>query len=148
MSLSPLRAAMAALACLATVHAAPAWAEKAEALDPAKAGVAVYPGAKADDATTDFVRTSLGMPGAAYRTGDDLGKVAAFYGKQAGMKPMGPPTKDSAAFLAGCKDEYNSVLKKTMARCDLHVTVQSPWMDMKTGKLVNDTLITIVRQKS
>lgn len=63
------------------------------------------------------------------------------------MKPMYAPIKDSAAFLAGCKDEYNEILKKNMPRCGYHVTVQSPWMDMKTGKMMNDTLITIVKQE-
>jgi len=119
----------------------------ADALDTAKAGIPVYQGAKPDAATTEFVRSSLGVEGAAFRTTDALAKVADFYGKQAGIKPMAEPTKDSAAFLAGCKDEYNEILKKNMSRCGYHVTVQNPWMDMKTGKMVNDTLITIVKQE-
>ncbi len=114
--------------------------------DALEAGIPVYQGAKPDAAATDFVRTSLGMEGAAYRTTDALAKVVGFYSKQTGMKPMSEPTKDSAAFLAGCKDEYNEILKKNMSRCGYHVTLQNPWMDMKTGKMVNDTLITIVKQ--
>lgn len=118
----------------------------ADVLDPAKAGIAVYTGAKPDAATTEFVLNSLGVEGAAYRTTDALAKVVDFYGKQSGIKPMGEPSKDSAAFLAGCKDEYNEILKRNMSRCGYHVTVQNPWMDMQTGKMVNDTLITIVKQ--
>jgi hypothetical protein len=144
--MSPLSRLVLAAALLPLAQAALA-AKGAEPLDPAQAGVPVYPGAKADAGTTDFVRTSLGMSGAAFRTGDEVGKVVAFYGKQAGVKPMAEANKEGGAFLAGCKDEYNAVLKKAMARCNLQVTVQNPWMDMKTGKLVNATLITIVRQK-
>jgi hypothetical protein len=40
-------------------------------------------------------------------------------------------TKESAMFKKG----------------DVDITIQNPWMDMKTGKLVNDTLISIVKQK-
>ena len=118
----------------------------ADALDPANAGIPVYQGAKPDAATTNFVLNSLGVEGAAFRTADALAKVTDFYSKQAGMKPMGEPGKDSATFLAGCKDEYYEILKKNVSRCGYHVTVQNPWMDMKTGKMVHDTLISIVKQ--
>ena len=134
-----------ALVTLSVCAASSAFA--ADALDPAKAGIPVYQGARPDAATTDFLRSSLGVEGAAFRTADALVKVVGFYGKQAGMKPMAEPSKDSAAFLAGCTDEYNAVMKKNMSRCGYHVTLQNPWMDMKTGKMVNDTLITIVRQE-
>lgn len=132
---------------LALVSLNLAAANGAFAADVLDSGIPVYQGARPDAAATDFVRTSLGMEGAAYRTADALVKVAGFYSKQAGMKPMGEPTKDTAAFLAGCKDEYNEILKKNMSRCGYHVTLQNPWMDMKTGKMVNDTLITIVKQE-
>jgi hypothetical protein len=124
----------------------PATAGKGDALSPEKAGIAVYPGAKADAGTTSFVRESLQMTAAAYRTGDDVAKVAAFYAGQAGTSRMGDATKESAGFLAGCKDEYNAVMKKNMQRCGYQVTIQNPWMDMKSGKMVSDTLITIVKQ--
>lgn len=145
---APLRPLVFALFPALVAVAPAAVAAKGEALDPQKAGIAVYPGAKPDAGTTDFLRTSLEAQGAAYRSGDDVGKVAAFYGKQAGVKPMGAPTKESAAFTAGCKEEYNTVLKKKMTTgCDFHITVQSPWQDMKSGKMVSDTLITIVKQQ-
>jgi hypothetical protein len=111
------------------------------------AGIPVYPGAKADAATTDFLRRQMGVEGVAYRTGDALQKVAAFYQAQPGVQPMGEATKDSAAFVAGCKEEFNAVMKKKMTTgCTHHVTVQNPWMDMKTGKMVQDTLVSIVKQ--
>jgi hypothetical protein len=143
---APARAfALAALA-LCAIHGRPAFAEKGEALDPAKAGIAVYPGAKADANASAFVRDSLGMTATAYRTGDDVAKVSAFYGKQAGIKRVGDATKENAVFSAGCKDVHNSVMKRTVQRCGYQVTVQNPWMDTKTGKLSPDTLITIVKQ--
>lgn len=138
-----------ALAAFSALVAGPsvALAAKPDAIDPQKPGVALYPGARHDASTSGLMRTSMGVEGVAYRTGDDLGKVAAFYKKQAGIKPMGDVTKDTAAFAAGCKEEFNAILKKTMTTgCQLHVTAQNPWMDMKTGKLVSDTLITVVKQ--
>lgn len=128
-----------ALATLAALPSAPALAQNAT--------IAVYPGAKPDAATTEFLRSQMGVEGAAYRTNDSLQKVAAFYQQQPGMKPMGDATKDSAAFVAGCKEEFNAVMKKKMTTgCTHHVTVQNPWMDMKTGKMVADTLVSIVKQ--
>ena len=110
-------------------------------------GIAAYPGAKQDTAVSEFLRSQLGGEGVAYRTNDSLPKVAAFYQQQPGMKPMGDATKESAAFAAGCKEEFNAVLKKKMSTgCTHHVTVQNPWMDMKTGKMVADTLVSVVKQ--
>lgn|GEM_PF-1195002 len=137
---SALRATLCAALVLAALVALPAGAQ-------APAGIAVYPGAKPDAATTEFLRSQMGVEGAAYRTNDSLQKVAAFYQQQPGTKPMGDATKDSVAFVAGCKEEFNAVLKKKMsAGCTHHVTVQNPWMDMKTGKLVADTLVSVVKQ--
>lgn len=133
------RCAGMALAALAALPSGPAMAQDS--------GIAVYPGAKQDAATTGFLRSQMGVDGAAYRTADSLQKVAAFYQQQPGMKPMGDATKDSAAFVAGCREEYNAVLKKKMSTgCTHHVTVQNPWMDMKTGKMVADTLVSVVKQ--
>ncbi|HAU56305.1 MAG TPA: hypothetical protein DCW87_01200 [Comamonadaceae bacterium] len=133
--------ALAALAALAALPSASALALVQNA------AIAVYPGAKPDAATTEFLRSQMGVEGAAYRTNDSLQKVAAFYQQQPGMKPMGDATKESAAFVAGCKEEFNAVMKKKMTTgCTHHVTVQNPWMDMKTGKMVADTLVSIVKQ--
>lgn len=135
----PLCVRTLALAALLSAQALTALAQPA--------GIPVYPGAKADAATTDFLRRQMGVEGAAYRTGDALQKVAAFYQAQPGVQPMGEATKDSAAFVAGCKEEFNAVMKKKMTTgCTHHVTVQNPWMDMKTGKMVQDTLVSVVKQ--
>lgn len=135
------RCAAMALVALAALPSGPAAAQAAGS------GIALYPGAKPDAATTEFLRGQMGVEGSAYRTSDSLQKVAAFYQQQPGMKPMGDAAKDSAAFVAGCKEEFNAVLKKKMSTgCTHHVTVQNPWMDMKTGKMVADTLVSIVKQ--
>lgn len=141
-------AAIAACAIGAMGACIPATAQEAKgaALDPAKAGIAVYPGSKPDAGTAEFVRQSLQLTAATYRTGDGVAKVSAFYAKQPGMKPMPGADAQQAGFLAGCKDEYNAVLKKNMSKCGYQVTIQNPWMDMKTGKLVNETLVSIVKQ--
>ena len=141
----PLRRPLGAL-CVAvagSMLAASALAQAAGSSSP----VAVYAGAKPDAATTEFLRSQMGVQGSAYRTADSLQKVADFYRQQAGVQPMGEATKESAAFLAGCKEEYNAVLKKKMTGgCTHQVTIQNPWMDMKTGKMVADTLLSIVKQ--
>ncbi|RYF48009.1 MAG: hypothetical protein EOO27_36305 [Comamonadaceae bacterium] len=141
---TPRAAAFALAAALCTF--AFAQDEKGAALDPAKAGIPVYPGAKADAGTSAFVRESLKMTAATYRTRDDVAKVAEFYSKQGGVSRMPGADKAQAAFSAGCKDEYNPYMKKNMKKCGFNVTIQNPWMDMKTGQLVHDTLITIAAQ--
>lgn len=139
-----------ALAC--TVAASAAWCtvagarEGGPALDPAQVGIPVYPGAKADANASAFVRDSLNMTASAYRTGDDVAKVTAFYDKQNGFRKMPGASREQALFSAGCKAEFNPYLKKDMQKCGYQVTIQNPWTDMKSGKLVQDTLITIVKQ--
>jgi len=95
-----------------------------------KFGVMVYPGAKLDAETTKVVVQMSTGGAACYRTGDKLSKVVEFYKKQPGFK-----------YIAG--DKESAMLKKG----NVDVTVQSPWMDMKTGKKNSDTLISIVNQK-
>jgi hypothetical protein len=147
---SPFALARFAAACAVAVSAAVCTiagaSERGAPLDPAKAGIPVYPGAKEDAATSAFLRESLGMTGAAYRSGDGAAKVVAFYEKQAGMKKMPGATSEQAGFSAGCKGEFNRYMKKEIQTCAYQVTVQNPWMDMKTGQLVRDTLISIVKQ--
>jgi len=139
-------AATSAVAVSAAVCTIAGASERGAVLDPAKAGIAVYPGAKADAATSSFLRESLGMTGAAYRSGDGVAKVVAFYEKQTGMKKMPGATGEQAGFSAGCTGEFNKYMKKEIQTCAYQVTVQNPWMDMKTGQLVRDTLISIVKQ--
>jgi len=92
-----------------------------------KYGIVVYTGAKYDSGSTEFLK-QMSPQSAAYRTGDSIEKVIAFYRKQPGFTLVGDSTKEGAMFRKGKMD----------------VTVQSPWMDTKTGKLMKDTLISIV----
>lgn len=94
-----------------------------------KFGVPVYPGAKFDADTTKFVTDSFKVEVACYRSGDSLAKIAEFYKKQSGIETMGVE-KEGAMFT-----------KKK-----INITVQNPWMDMKTGKMNKDTLISIGKQ--
>jgi len=95
-----------------------------------KFGVVVYTGAKQDSGTSDFLK-QMSPQSIAYRTSDNVEKVVDFYKKQAGYKLIGDPTNEGAWFKKGKAD----------------VTIQSPWMDTKTGKMNKDTLISIVIQR-
>jgi hypothetical protein len=138
--------ACALAAAAASWNVAAAGAGDAAGFDPARAGIPVYPGAKADADASAFLRESLNVAGSAFRTGDDATKVTAFYDRQNGMRRMPGASPEQALFSAGCKAEFDRFLKKDIHQCDYQVTVQNPWRDMKSGKLVKDTLITIVRQ--
>ena len=94
-----------------------------------KFGVVVYAGAMPDGGTSNFLK-QMSPQSAAYRTADSVEKVVDFYKKQSGFKLIGDPTKEGAWFKKGKVD----------------VTIQSPWMDTKTGKMSKDTLISIVVQ--
>jgi hypothetical protein len=97
-------------------------------------GVAVYPGAKFDQARTKVLKASLPVKGAAYRTNDDIAKVIEFYRKQGLLfLKVGSPSKESARF------------KKTDT--DVEVVLQNPWKDPKTGASVADTLILIFKKE-
>jgi hypothetical protein len=95
-----------------------------------KFGVPVYPGAKYDAETSKAVKDMMKMETACYRTEDPISKVAAFY-KEQGLKSIGDVTKEGALLRKGKID----------------VTIQSPWMNMKTGAMMKDTLISIVKNK-
>ena len=95
-----------------------------------KFGVKVYRGAKYDAAVSKNVSETLSINAACYRTNDSVAKVAEFYKKQPSMKYTGGE-KVSAGFSNGVVD----------------VTIQNPWINMITGKMMTDTLITIVKQE-
>lgn len=93
-------------------------------------GVEVYPAAKADAAVTKSLNKQLrGDKAAAYRTSDSVSKVADFYRKRP-LKEESGTSKEGAMFSG----------KGVM------VTVQNPWMDMDSGKVMQDTLISIVKK--
>lgn len=93
-------------------------------------GVEVYPGAKPEPATNQFLKEGLKMQGGAYVTGDSVEKVTSFYLKQPGLKQMpGADAKQSGFTGKG-----------------VHVTIQNPWLEVKSSKMMNNTLVSIVKQ--
>jgi hypothetical protein len=93
-----------------------------------KFGIKVYDGAKYDASISKSVSESMSVNAACYQTNDSVAKVAAFYKKQPGLELMGED-KEGAMFKKG----------------DIDVTIQNPWMDMKSGKMMKDTLLSIVK---
>ncbi len=97
-------------------------------------GVAVYPGAKYDQARTNLLRNSLSVQGAAYRTGDNVATVVAFYRKQGLLiLKVGSPSKEHARF------------KKADTGVD--VVVESLRKDPQTGAKMPETLIQIFKKE-
>jgi hypothetical protein len=108
-------------AALFTLAAAQASAES-------QFGVEVYPGARHDAEVEKQVR-DMKLNAKTYRTPDSVGKVTDFYKSQ--KLELQPGANKGGSMFMG---------KGTM------VTIQNPWADMKTGKITNDTLISIVKQ--
>ncbi len=96
-------------------------------------GVAVYPGAHYDQERTMLLRESLFAEGAAYRTGDAIESVTAFYRKQ-GLLYLN--TGGSASGIARFK-----------AHSGADVLIQSPWKD-RHGVVMHDTLIMIFKKEA
>ena len=92
-----------------------------------KFGVKVYDGAKYDAETTAVV-SQMGGQAACYRSNDSLAKVLDFYKKLPG----------STLIHMGEKGAYFKVN-------GANVTVQSPWLNMKTDAQNTDTLISLVK---
>ena len=92
-----------------------------------KFGVKVYDGAKFDADTTAFV-AHMGGQAACYRSADSLAKLVAFYSKLPGVAVIHTGEKGAMFKLNG-----------------VNITLQSPWMNMKTGVRNTDTLISIVK---
>jgi hypothetical protein len=93
-----------------------------------KFGLKVYDGAKYDASTSKNVSESMSINASCYRTNDYIAKVIEFYKKQPNLEFMGG-NQESAMFKKG----------------NIDITIQNPWMDMKSGKMMKDTLITIVK---
>ena len=92
-------------------------------------GVPVYPGAKFDAATTKLLKERIHINGFCYRTDDSVQKVSEFYRKQ-GLELSGDMTEEGALY---------------QTKTGINVSIQNPWMDMNTGKMMQDTLISIVK---
>ena len=93
-----------------------------------KYGVKVYDGAKYDAETSQVLITAMKVDGACYRTGATPAQVNEFYRKQ-------PATTEVHTSPKG------GMFKKG----NVNITVQSPWLNMKTGQQMKDTLISIVK---
>jgi hypothetical protein len=91
-------------------------------------GVQVYPGATLDKGTTGFLKDSLNVNGAAYVSKDSLSKVVEFYKGRNGLKPIFENQEGAMFKRGGVVD----------------VTIQNPWMDMQSGTMRPETLISIV----
>ena len=92
-----------------------------------KFGVKVYDGAKYD-AETSAVVAQMGGQAACYRSADELTKLVAFYSKLPGITVIHTSAKGAMFKLNG-----------------VNITLQSPWLNMKTGAHNTDTLISIVK---
>lgn len=92
-----------------------------------KFGVKVYDGAKFDADTSAFM-ARMASQSACYRTTDPLSKVIAFYGKLPGVATIHSNDKGAMFKLNG-----------------VTITLQNPWLNMKTGAHNTDTLISIVK---
>lgn len=113
----------AAFIAIALLWAAQAGAEQ-------KHGVEVYPGAKFDAEVAQSV-AKMGIKNAAtYRTTDSVRKVAGFYRGQ--KLKEGSASDDEGAMFSTGKG--------------VTVTIQNPWLNMKTGAQMSDTLISIVKK--
>ena len=103
-----------------------------QALAEAQFGVNVYPGARADPAIAAQLKKAMKLEGHTYRTTDSVDKVVSYYRTQQGLKE-GPVTNKNGGMFQGK---------------GVTLTIQNPWADMQTGKTNNDTLISIVKDKS
>ena len=93
-----------------------------------KYGVTVYDGAKYDAETSQILITQMKLDAACYRTGGTVAQVNDFYKKQPGTTVVST-------------SEKGGMFKKG----NVNVTVQSPWLNMKSGQHMTDTLISIVK---
>jgi hypothetical protein len=93
-----------------------------------KFGVKVYDGATYDTSTSKTVSESMSINASCYRTNDNVEKVTEFYKKQPDLEFMGG-SQEGAMFKKG----------------DVDITIQNPWMDMQSGMMNKDTLISIVK---
>jgi hypothetical protein len=93
-----------------------------------KFGVKVYDGAKYDADSTAIMAQIYVHGAACYRSSDALQKVIDFYSKLPGVTVVHTSDKWATFKLNG-----------------VTITLQNPWLDMKTGKHNTDTLISIVK---
>jgi hypothetical protein len=95
-----------------------------------KFGVKVYDGAKYDAETSQLVGTMMKAEAACYRTASAVAQVNEFYRKQPGTTEI-----------------HTSARGGMFKKSGISITIQSPWMDMKSHQQMKDTLISIVKNQ-
>lgn len=110
-------------------------------------GLEVYGGAKYEESASDFLQHEMNVKAFCYRTGDGVAAVIDFYKGKEGLYLMAED--DSGAFFRRCeRAEYSKLFDQMVPKnCDLDITIQSPWMNMKTKEINSDTLISFVQRK-
>jgi hypothetical protein len=94
------------------------------------AGVQLYPGASSTDVegTEKLLKDSDYAIAVCRHTPDSLEKVVAFYNKDKSLSPLGEPSKDNAGFVN---------------KAGAAMSINSPWINMKTLQMINGTMICI-----
>ena len=90
-------------------------------------GVEVYPAAKPAPEVSKALKESMKLDVGTFTTSDSVEKVTAFYKGQKGLTEQPGTSKEGAMFMG----------KGAM------VTIQNPWLDMKTGQKQTSTLVSI-----
>jgi hypothetical protein len=100
-------------------------------------GVPVYPGATPHKPSSARFKQSIEKPleGSCYRTTDGITKVVDFYKKRPELKPIAFGERGAKFELKGGSDAGG-----------VDVLIQSPWLDVTTGKFTEGSLVCIVRQ--
>jgi len=95
------------------------------------AGIQLYPGSSSSnvEGQEEFLRGSGYKTAVCRHTADSLAKVVAFYGKDKQLAPLGEPSKDNAGFAA---------------KAGASMSVNSPWVSMRTMQFIDGTMICIV----
>ena len=95
------------------------------------AGIQLYPGSSSSNVEgSEKVLKDTGYKIAVCRqTADSLAKVVAFYRNDKQLSLLGEPSKDNAAFAT---------------QAGASMSINSPWVDMKTLKFNDSTMICIV----
>jgi hypothetical protein len=93
-------------------------------------GILLYPGGSSVgvEGSENVIKSSGYKTGVCRHTTDSLAKVVAFYRNQRNLSPLGEPSKDNAAFFT---------------KAGASMSINSPWMDMRTFKLTEGTMICI-----
>jgi hypothetical protein len=97
----------------------------------AVAGIPLYPGSSSSNVEgSEKILKDTGYKTAVCRhTPDSLAKVVAFYRKDKTLTALGEPSKDNAGFAT---------------KSGASMSINSPWVDMKTMSMNDGTMICIV----